>query len=104
MWKGSIYMQHVTIEGLATAGGIQGNVADTTISILKFHAIKPAIKWVDNFVFFRCPVLTFPSSAIPSYKFELQDILDATSPLGIPWDPISHKGHDFRTSFSYVGF
>ena len=27
MWRQAIYVQHVAIEGLATAGGIQGNVA-----------------------------------------------------------------------------
>jgi len=50
LWNGSIYVQHVTIEGLAMAGGIQGNVADATLTILKYHKVEPAIKWVDNFV------------------------------------------------------
>jgi len=43
-WKGGIYVQHVTIEGLATASGIQGSVADTTVTLLKFHGIDPCIK------------------------------------------------------------
>jgi len=101
-WKDLIYVQHIAIEVLATAGGIQGNVADTTIAILKVHDIKLIIKWVDNFIFFRYPLFALSNSTRPSYKFKLQDIPNATSPLGIPWHPISCKGHDFRTS--YIGF
>jgi len=48
-------MQHVAIEGLAMVGGIQGNLVDTTIALLKFHGVEPAIEWVDNFIFFRSP-------------------------------------------------
>jgi len=55
LWKGGIYVQHITIEGLPTAGGIQGCVTDATLAVLKFHGIKPAVKCVDNFVFFRVP-------------------------------------------------
>ena len=25
-------------------------------------------------------------------------------PLGIPWHPLSRKGHNFQTSFNYIGF
>ena len=28
LWKGMIYVQHIAIEGLATARGIQGSIAD----------------------------------------------------------------------------
>ena len=55
-WNNSVYVQHVAIEGLATSR-IQGTVADATIFLLKFHKIEPAIKWVDNFIFFRCPIV-----------------------------------------------
>jgi len=34
----------------------------------------------------------------------LSSILKITSPLGISWNPISKKGHDFQSSFNYVGF
>jgi len=33
LWKDSVYVQHVVIEGLETAGGIQGNEADATIEV-----------------------------------------------------------------------
>jgi len=54
-WNGGIYVQHITIEGLATAGSIQGGVADATVALLNFHGINPCIKWVNNFIFFRSP-------------------------------------------------
>src|SRR5882672_9283043 len=40
-WKKNIYVQNVAIEGLAMAGGIQGNVADSTLAALKFHEVEP---------------------------------------------------------------
>ena len=60
------YVQHVAIEGLATVGGIQGKIADTTIDVLKFHEVEPVIKWVDDFIFIGVPfhswmVLNHPS-------------------------------------------
>jgi len=51
-WKGGIYVQHVAIEGLAMVGGIQENIADVTIALLKFHEVGPNIKWVDYFILF----------------------------------------------------
>ena len=105
LWKGGVYVQHIAIEGLATAGSIQGCVADVTLAILKFHKIEPAVKWVDDFVFFRVPLPAIgPLPAKPVFKFNLFTILALTTPLGIPWHPISKNGHDFSTSFSYVDF
>ena len=51
-WRGAGYVQCAAIEGLATAGGIQGNIADAALAILKHHEVEPAVKWVDNFIFF----------------------------------------------------
>ena len=42
--EGSIYVQHITIEGLATASSIQVSVADVTVALLKFHDVEPCIK------------------------------------------------------------
>jgi len=90
-WKDSVYIQHIAIEGLATAGGIQGSVADATVAILKVNDVEPIVKWVDDFVFFRSPLITTTHSLEPSFKFNLQDILDVTAPLGIPWHPFLAK-------------
>ena len=43
------------IGGLATTGGIQGNISDACVLILKHHSIHPTVKWVDDFIFFRSP-------------------------------------------------
>src|SRR5882672_11862676 len=92
-WKGSVYVQHVAVKGLATAGGIQGCVADATLDLLKFHKLEPAVKWVDNFIFFRFPLtLTCASPSAPSFSFNLSSILTITKPLGISWHPLSRKG------------
>jgi len=105
LWKGSVYVKHMAIEGLATAGGIQGNVADTSLAILKYCGVEVAMNWVDDFVFFRVHLLhSVGSGSAPPFKFDLSTILDITSPLGIPWHPIPKKGHDFQSTFSYVGF
>ena len=98
-------MQHVAIEGLATARGIQGTIADPCIHILTLHGIAPVIKWVDDFVFFREPKSTSGVNNRPyTFRYSLSDILAITKPLGIPWHDISKKGQDFSTCFDYVGF
>ena len=107
MWHQSIYVQHVAIEGLATAGGIQGNVADACVALLNWHGIKLVVKWVDDFVFFCTPVIASPGHPVSlphMYPYDLNRILALTTLLGIPWHPISHKGQDFALTFSYVGF
>ena len=98
-------MQHVAIEGLATAGGIQGTIADACICILDLRGIAPIIKWVDNFVFFREPKSALGANNHSyTFQYDLSDILAITKPLGIPWHDISKKGQDFNTCFYYIGF
>jgi len=40
----------------------------------------------------------------PSFSLNLSTILGIMGPLGIPWHPLSRKGHNFQTSFNYIGF
>ena len=95
----------LNIEGLATASSIQGGVVDAMVALLKFHGINPCIKWVDNFIFFRSPNTCLQASVCPpSFNFNLSEILNIMEPLGIPWHPLLKKGHDFQSSFNYVGF
>ena len=103
-WKDNVYVQHVVIEGLATAGGIQGSIGDATVALLNFHKINPAIKLVDDFIFFLSPSEPVLSPFPPVFHYDLSTIRSITDPLGIPWHPISKKGHDFQSSFTYVGF
>jgi len=99
-----VYVQHVAIEGLAMDSGIQGNVADAAVTILKGLGIELTVKLVDYFIFFKTPFSPSSLSCNHSYKFKLQDFLNVTAPLGINWHPIAHKVHVFKTCFSYVGF
>ena len=55
MWDDHIFIQNVAIEGLATAGGIQGTITDACVELLKCTGIHPVVKWVDDFVFFHSP-------------------------------------------------
>jgi len=99
------HIQHVDIEGLATGCGIQGYIVDTMVALLKFHEVEPVINWVNYFIFLRCTLLPLhPNQPSHTFKFDLSTILQVTTPLGIPWHPISCKGHNFQSSFSYVGF
>ena len=52
-WEGSIYVGPVVVEGLATAGGIQGCLADAMLDILCHRGIPDVFKWVDDIVIFR---------------------------------------------------
>jgi len=103
-WRDNIYIQHNAIEGLASAGGIQGAPADACIEILRVHKISPVFKWVNDFVIFRSP----SSSHLPTdqyyYDYDLPCMTKITEPLGIPWHPISKKGQDFGQMFKYLGF
>ena len=108
LWCGRVFIQHVAIEGLATAGGIQGTVTDTCLRILAHHNIKPVAKWVDDFIFFQELALLPSSQAKPNqpspFQYNLSDVFAITNPLGIPWHNILKKGQDFTPHFSYVGF
>ena len=100
LWLDPVFVQHVAIEGLVTTGGIQGTIADA-LGILDFHGIRPTIKWVDDFIFFR--ELTYLLGC-PQFHYNLSDILVLTKPLGIPWHSISKKGQDFTFHFNCVRF
>jgi hypothetical protein len=96
--------------GLATAGGIQGTIADAVIDILGGFGFKPTIRWVDDIICFREP--SGPPSSQPyedvplqqgtphpfSYAYNLLNITERSDPLGIPWHPVDIKGQDFAFS------
>jgi hypothetical protein len=107
MWKGKIYVEHCAVFGLATAGGIQGSVADATVAIFTFLSLDFIIKWVDDFCFFRIPIGSIMGpDGKPEYVYQvnLDTILNASIPLGIPWHPTSVKGQGFAFVFEYFGF
>ena len=47
--------------GLASVGGVWGQVADMLADIFRSQGIGPLTKWVDDFLFFRVPSLTVTS-------------------------------------------
>jgi len=104
-WNDAIYVGHVAVEGLATAGGIQGCPADALLDILRHHGIEHVFKWVDDVVIFRTPSHSINSrGSVFSYNFDLPSVFRITDPLGVPWHPIEKKGQDFAFSVKYVGF
>jgi len=45
------------MEGLSSAGNIQGALMNALIAILKLKSIPNVLKWVNDFVFFHVPSL-----------------------------------------------
>src|SRR5882672_1172846 len=107
MWRGGIYIDHCAMEGLSSAGNIQGCPADALVAIFKYKSICPVLKWVDDFVLFRTPSSSYTDTngAITyTYPYDLLTVKHVTDPLGVPWHPIESKGQDFNSTVSYVGF
>src|SRR5882724_11355707 len=111
-WQDKIYIQHNTVEGLSSAGSIQGTPTNACIEILCANDIGPMFKWVDDFVIFRSPsdhhaTLTdcsYDYDTNHTYAYDLTCMMQITDPLSIPWHPISKKGQDFGLSFKYLSF
>lgn len=99
-WDNSFYVDHNAPFGATSAGGVFGRVADAKTAILKSKNIGPSKNWVDDFVFFRFPVLT--SLNPPSFSYSLSDIYDLALQLGWPWK--LSKTRPFATTFKYLGF
>lgn len=101
------YIDHNVPFGLASAAGLQGEIADATIDIWKHHKVTPAVKWVDDFNVFRFPsshglYLGISNGVHYCYDYDLTSIKDVIAPLGIPWH--KDKGQEFSDTFTYVGF
>src|SRR5882724_1832226 len=105
-WHDNIYVGNVVVEGLATAGGIQGTPFDTLLDILLHHGIRHVFKWVDDVVIFCSPSHSFSSISTPpqSFDFDLKYVFHIMSPLGLPWHPIEKKGQDFASMVKYLSF
>jgi hypothetical protein len=104
---GKLFIDHVFPFGLATAGGVQGHVANATVDILHSLELGPIKKWVDDHTFFRFAIsggLLLPDGSLSpfAYKHGLLKILSLSKPLGVPWHP--KKCCDFAFIFVYLGF
>lgn len=106
-FEGLFYMDHNVPFGLASAAGLQGEVADATVDIWRHLGVGPVKKWVDDFDVFRFPVEHGPfvgtsDGIIYHYSYDLTSIKQLIAPLQIPWH--KDKGQEFGDSFVYVGF
>ena len=107
MWKDGIYIDHCAMEGLLSAGNIQGAPADALVALLCHHGIPNVLKWVDDFCIFRSPSQSFhdcDDAPTQQYSFDLNSIHELTDPLGIPWHLIDVKGQDFASTVPYISF
>jgi hypothetical protein len=99
-WNDSFYIDHNAPFGVTSAGGIFGRVADAKSAILTSTGLGPSKNWVDDFVFFRFPLLY--NSTSPTFSYSLSDIYGLAERLGWPWK--KSKTRPFATSFKYLGF
>lgn len=106
-FEGFFYIDHNVPFGVASAHGLQGEIADATVDIWRGLGVKPVVKWVDDFNPFRFPTLDGAYEGISDgvkyrYDYDLTRIKHIISPLGIPWH--GTKGQEFGDTFAYIGF
>jgi hypothetical protein len=85
---------------------VQGTPADAFVEILDAKDIT-ALKWVDDFEFFRYPTssVSLPDGSVSyTYAFDLGTIIAISTHLGIVWNDLVDKGHDFGFTTEYTGF
>ena len=80
-WNGLYYVDHDAPFGATSAGSVFGRVADAKSAILKLKKIGPSKNWVDDFVFFRFPIVLIPT---PIFSYSLTDIYALVKRLGWP--------------------
>ena len=104
-FKDEFFSDHNVPFGLASASGLQGEVANATQDIWQAVDIK-SIKWVDDFDLFRFPTESSPysSNEFPGlrYSYDLDFAKFIIAPLGVLWH--KSKGQDFASKFLYLGF
>jgi len=95
------------MEGLSSAGNIQGVLADALVSILNHHGVDKVLKWADDFCLFHIPTphaLADKGILSHHYSIDITSVFLITDPLGLPWHPVDVKGQDFASMVSYMGF
>lgn len=103
--RGKFFVEHCVTFGVASAHGLQGEIADGTIAIWKKKGVGPFAKWVDDIVTLRFPS---PAGAFASsfshhmFDYDRSSALARIAHLGVPWH--RSKGQDFSPIFQFVGF
>jgi hypothetical protein len=101
MIKGNIHLDHVLNFGASPSPGVFGRVADAIVKIFLHRGIEVVLKWVDDFVFLRYPVLVFSDGTF-GYSYASTLVWNITEELGWPWAP--DKFREFSSTFTYIGF
>ena len=106
-FEGKFYVDHNVPFGLASASGLQGEVADAIVDIWHTLGVGPFIKWVDDFNGFCYPsesgsFCNLSDGVLYQYDYDLESMKAMIGPLGVPWH--SSKGSPFGDTFAYVGF
>lgn len=97
------WLDHVHPFGCVSSGGNHGKIADFTLDCWEAMGVGPAVKWVDDFVVFSCPISGSGTEADPFvYAYDLHRIKELVAPLNIPWHPT--KGQEFAYCVLYLGF
>ena len=99
-WEDSYFIDHNAPFGATSAGGVFGRVADAKSAILDSVGLGPVKNWVDDFVFFRFPLV--PNLNPPVFSYSLSDIYSVAKRLGWPWK--ESKTRPFAHEFKYLGF
>jgi len=84
-------------------GGIQGNLVDTTIALLKFHGVELQLNGLT--IISQVPTVSaLWHFLFPSFTFDLKTIKpNWGAPRKSWWHPLSKKSHDFQSSFFLIG-
>ena len=101
MWDNLFYINHNAPFGAASSGGVFGCTADAMLSILHARNMSPVKNWVDDFIFFRFPIMNI-STIEPNFNYSLEDIYALGNKLGWPWK--RSKTRPFAQFFQYLGF
>jgi hypothetical protein len=99
-WNSLFYIDHNAPFGTVSSGGVFRRVANAMTAILVAKGFSPVKNWVDNFVFFRFPLL--PGNDPPNFSYSFTDIYNLANHLGWPWKPSKTK--PFASEFKYLGF
>ncbi|KAF5343279.1 hypothetical protein D9758_016311 [Tetrapyrgos nigripes] len=101
MFDGLVYLDQCLNFGKVSSPGIWGHVADAMVHILLNSGIEAFIKWVDDFIFFRYPRLSFGND-LYEYSYNKWLICSVAKELGWPW--ALSRFVAFAFFFLYIGF
>lgn len=101
---GKFYVQHCCPFGASASESNSGQVSRVVLCIWTLKGIGPSGKWSDDVYIFVYPSSGSGTLSDPYlYPYGVQEVLDAVSPTGTPFHPLTKKGQIFLPHFDYVG-